>query len=488
MGHGSGTCLSPIYARLLGIESYGLVGVWTSLTAVLGILDLGLSTTLTRELARYSTEDDEFSHREMRDVVRTIEVVFWTLGAAAGVGIILLAPVISRHWVNAQRLSNTAVETSIRVMGIAFALQWPMGMYNGGLLGLQKQVAANVIQAVFTTIRVVGVAMLIWKISASILTFFVWQAAVMGAQTLITYVTLARSLPGRARAGVFQWELLTRNWRFSTGMFLISLLAIVLTQTDKIVVSKLLSLERFGYYTLAWAVGGALANLTNPVFVALFPRLAQLAKMDDSGELSRVYHDGCQTISVLLLPAAAVLSLFSREVLIAWSGDARLVAVASPVVALVAIGTALNGLMNTPYALQLAFGWTRLTVIVNAISVCVMVPLEYWLARRHGLVGAAAGWVILNAGYVVFQIGAVHARLLRGEQWRWYSTDVGLPLLGVAIVLVPVRVFMTVPEGRFAICGYLGSVAAAAMIGAGIITPGVRSRGLALLARWRLAS
>ncbi|MGA7120799.1 MAG: oligosaccharide flippase family protein, partial [Polyangiaceae bacterium] len=214
-----GLVFPPIYARLLGIESYGLVGVWSSLTAVLGILDLGLSTTLTREMARYSTDDDESSHREMRNAVRTIEVVFWVVGAVAGAGIVILAPVVANHWVNAQHISSDLVARSIRVMGVAFALQWPMGVYNGGLLGLQKQVTANVIQVAFTTIRVLGAAILVWKISSAIDVFFVWQAAVMAAQTLVTRVALAKSLPGRERAGAFQWKLLVRNWRFSTGMF-----------------------------------------------------------------------------------------------------------------------------------------------------------------------------------------------------------------------------------------------------------------------------
>jgi len=479
-----GLVFPPIYARLLGIESYGLVGVWSSLTAVLGILDLGLSTTLTRELARYSTDDDESSHREMRNAVRTIEVVFWAVGAVAGGGIVILAPFVAQHWVNAQHISSDLVARSIRVMGIAFALQWPMGVYNGGLLGLQKQVAANIIQVAFTTIRVLGAAVLVWKISAAIDVFFVWQAAVMATQTLVTKVALAKSLPGSERAGTFQLELLARNWRFSTGMFFISISSIALTQTDKIIVSKLLPLAQFGYYTLAWAVGGALTNFTNPVFVAVFPRLTQIAKKNQPEELSRVYHASCQIISVVLLPAAAVLSLFSREVLTAWSGDPRLVAEASNVVAVVAIGTALNGLMNIPYALTLAFGWTRLNAVANLIAVLLMAPMEYWLTKSYGLTGAAIGWLALNFGYVAILMPIIHRRLLRGEVWRWYLVDVGLPLAGLATVVLPFRWLIDWPGGRFMACVYLAGIGIVAVAAAAIAAPASRERGLALLGRW----
>lgn len=47
--------LIPVYIRYLGIEAYGLVGLLALLTALFGILDLGVTPTINRELARLST-------------------------------------------------------------------------------------------------------------------------------------------------------------------------------------------------------------------------------------------------------------------------------------------------------------------------------------------------------------------------------------------------------------------------------------------------
>jgi O-antigen/teichoic acid export membrane protein len=257
----------------------------------------------------------------------------------------------------------------------------------------------------------------------------------------------------------------------------------VLTQSDKIVVSKLLTLEQFGYYTLAWTVGGALANLVNPVFVAVFPRLSQLVKQEDSQELSRVYHASCQLVAVVVLPAAATLALFSREVLFAWSGDPRVVSTAAPVVTMVAAGMALNGLMNVPYALMLAFGWTRLNIAANLIAVFTIAPLEYVVTARYGLIGAAAGWVALNAGYVCFLIPVMHRRVLRGQKGRWYVVDVALPSLGLAAVLVPLRAAVRFPGGRLGNCLYLAAIGAAGVLAAIAAAPEVRHRALALLSK-----
>src|SRR5262249_47553130 len=126
----------PLYARWLGIEAYGLVGVYLTLTAVLSVLDLGLSTTLGREIARLSVADRDVG-KQMVDLVRSLEVVFWLVGSFAGLAIALFAPLLAGYWIRVRALDSGTVEASVRLMGLVFALQWPAGLYNGGLLGLQ---------------------------------------------------------------------------------------------------------------------------------------------------------------------------------------------------------------------------------------------------------------------------------------------------------------------------------------------------------------
>ncbi|MBW1819154.1 MAG: oligosaccharide flippase family protein, partial [Deltaproteobacteria bacterium] len=65
----------PLYIQFLGVEAYGLVGFYASLKAVSSIFDFGLSTTLNREVARYtgSLEGQGF----VSDTIRTLEVVYW---------------------------------------------------------------------------------------------------------------------------------------------------------------------------------------------------------------------------------------------------------------------------------------------------------------------------------------------------------------------------------------------------------------------------
>ena len=107
-----GFAFVPFYIKLMGIEAYGLVGFFSTLVAVFALLDLGLTTTLNRELARYSALPDKAL--EMRNLVRTLEVVYWGLAGLIGLITMLLAPFIARQWLHFEDLP-TAFSTNLIV-------------------------------------------------------------------------------------------------------------------------------------------------------------------------------------------------------------------------------------------------------------------------------------------------------------------------------------------------------------------------------------
>jgi O-antigen/teichoic acid export membrane protein len=240
---------------------------------------------------------------------------------------------------------------------------------------------------------------------------------------------LWHALPRGEHVARFRLPLLRSVRRFAGGLTATALVSLALTQMDKVVLSRMLSLEAFGYYSLAAVAAGGLHYLIGPVFTAIFPRLSQLVVLGDEHELSRFYHVACQIASVAVLPAAAVLVFFSRDVALAWTHSATTAALTYQIIAILAAGTAMNGLMHVPYALQLANGWTSLTFMSNLIATIVLVPAMIVLASRFGGVGAASVWLVLNLGYVLITARLMHRRLLRGELARWYFGDIGIALI-----------------------------------------------------------
>lgn len=417
----------PIYINLLGIESYGLIGIFASILSIVSILDMGLGITLNREMARLATIKDK--SQEMRDLVRTLEIPYWLIGFFIGFIIVLISPYIANSWVKVEKLPIDSVQFAIIIMGIAIAFQWPLSFYSGGLMGLQQQVTLNLINSVMATIRGLGAILVLLFVAPTIEAFFLWQIIAYIFHTSLATFFLWYNLPKVTKAARFRYNLLKGIWRFAAGITGISILATLLTQLDKIILSRMLTLEMFGYYSLATVVAVSLYRVISPVFSAIYPQFTKIITLGAQHELLSLYHNSAQLVSVLTFSAAIVLSLFSKEILMLWIRNPVTVENTYLLVSILVIGTALNCIMNIPYALQLASGWTKLTFYVNLVSAIVIIPLIIVLTNLYGSVGAASVWVILNSGYLLINVQIMHTQLLPTEKWRWYREDVIKPLI-----------------------------------------------------------
>jgi len=427
--------LIPIYLKLLGIEAWAVIGLYTSLQSLALLLDLGLSATLNREMARLSLQPAKA--QEMRDLVRTFELIYWGFAAAIGAIVFAAAPLIANRWLHGNQLTAETITGAIRLMGLAIVFNWPFALYSGGLLGLQRQVLLSGLNFGISTFRGLGAVLILWQLSRTLHAFFLWQVVSSVLQICFAAWFLQHSLPTTKQPARFHLEYLQSRWRFAAGMSGFTVMYVVLMQMDKIILSRLLNLETFGYYVLSSAVAASLFVLITPLFSAVFPRFTQLVALEEQEGLKEIYHHSCQLMSVVILPVSIVIAFFSKQILFLWTGNATTVEHTHLILSVLIIGTALNGLMHLPYALQLAHGWTRLAFNLNLVMVLVLAPSIILMVLRYGPIGAAIVWVIFNFGLVLVGVQLMHHRLLRGEQWRWYVEDVGLPLavsLGTALL------------------------------------------------------
>ena len=444
-----GLIFIPLYIKFLGIESWGLIGVFATLLTIFGLLDMGISTTLNREMARLSALSGK--EQDMRNLVRTLEMIYWCVAVFVGITAVSLSPFIAHHWIKAGHLSIKTIEQAFLIMGFAVALQMPIGFYSGGLLGLQRQVLLNVINAGMSTLRGVGAVLILWLVSSTIQAFFLWQIIISIMNVGLLAFFLWRSLPLNENKIVFQKQLLKGIWRSALGMSGISVLGVILTQLDKVVLSKMLSLEMFGYYMLASMVSIGLGKFFIPVFYSIYPKFTQLIAINDQDGLKEFYHKSCQFMSVLILPLAIVIALFSYEIILLWTHNPETARRTHLLVSILICGTALNGLTSPPYALQLASGWTRLPIYTNLIAVILFVPLIIFMVARFGAIGGAIAWLALNIGFVIFWIPAMHKRLLVKEKWRWYWQDVCSPIVVSGTIAGSCRLFVSGSLSQFMI-------------------------------------
>lgn len=428
-----GLAFVPFYIKLMGIEAYGLLGFMVTIQAVMFLLDLGLSQSLNREMARLSVRPD--SEVQLTNTVRTLEVIYWGMAAVVFLILAFSSRFIANHWLSAEKLSSEEIVDALRMMAALIAVRWPIAIYSGGLNGLQCQVLLNAISAITATLQGGGAVLVLIYIQPTIHAFLIWQLIVSVINVLVMRYALWRSLP-RNISGAFTKDIVLGLWRFAAGMMAITLTSVLLMQTDKILLSKLLSLEVFGYYTFASAVGSIVGRVIAPILTAYYPKITSFVAANDQQGLIKIYHQGCQILSVVVLPVSLILIFFSNEILTIWTQNETLASQSALLLSLLVIGNTLNGLMTLPYLLQLAHGWTRLAMYTNSLLVLLAIPLIYVATSYWGANGAASIWVAINATYILFSIHLIHRRLLVTEKWSWYKNDLGKILISALIVVV----------------------------------------------------
>lgn len=469
-----GVVFIPLYIKLLGMEAFGLVGLMLSIQALSMLFDLGMGGVLNRELARRA--HSVTAARTMGDLVRTFEWLVWPIALMIVLGVSLSSSLLANHWLHPEHLSHAATAHAIAIMGLAVALQWPSSFYASGLSGLERQPVLNLINAGFATLRGAGVLAVLYWVSPTISAFMWWYAAVGAFQSLVSALTLWHILPRKPdQCAAFRLSELRAAGRFAGGLIAIMTLAVLLTQLDRIVISAMLPLVELGYFSLAMSISAGMGRMVQPMFNALYPRYSRLVSLNQHDSLKQLYHLSNQCLAVVIAALAAILIVFGQEVIYLWTGDAATAAKLALPLSLLVAGTALNGLMNLPYALQLAHGWTRLTVASNLVALILGIPFCIWAVARHGILGAASLWFLINLGYVAINIPLMHRRLLRGELSTWYLRDIAPPFAGAVAVVLFARYLHPALNRNAQGILQLGVISGLALIFAALASPLVRA-------------
>lgn len=469
----------PYYIQYLGMEAYGLIGFYAMLQACLNLLDMGMSTTLSREMARFT--GGTHTTLSIRDLLRSLEILCFSIAGIYILGIWLSADWIAHSWLKANQLPAATIAQAFLVMGGVTALRFIEGLYRGAILGLQKQVVFNLATAIMATLRGLGaVAVLAW-VQPTIQAYFVWQGLVSILTLAVFIVVVYSNLPEGVRSGRFCRQELGKVWRFAGGVMATTFLAIILTQVDKMMLSRILPLEEFGNYSLVVTVSNILAMLIAPITQAHYPRMTELISQDRRDELSQVFHRGAQLGTVACGAAAMTLFFFGESIIAIWTGNPELAANVFPLLKIMTCGTLLNSLWHMPYVAQLAYGWSSFAARINLVAVIVLIPMMFLATSAYGAFGAAAIWVALNAGYIFIASHFMFSRILTQEKFHWFGYDLFMPTLSVFAVVLFFSRWQTLVSGKYFQLGFIFFSGTLALVAGMAVSRDLRSLLLSYL-------
>ncbi|WP_298675326.1 oligosaccharide flippase family protein [uncultured Sphingomonas sp.] len=453
----------PVYVSALGIESYALVGIFAALQAWLALLDLGMTPTLQREMARFS--GGLVSPTRIRDLLRSVEMICAAIGMLAALALLLGADFIATRWLRTN-LPPTEVRTALQCMGVVIGLRFWEAIYRSALYGLERQVWFNGFNVIATTARFGGAALVVLLWRPSIVAFFSWHLLVSAISVILLRAKLGVAIPSDGRAARFSPSALAEIKAFALGMIGINLTALILTQADKVILTRILPMTEFGFYTLAFTMCSVLVAVTAPIVQGAYPRLVRSVAAGDRAAFEATYHRGAQLVAIVASSGAAVLCVFSGLVVRVWTNDPAIAAKTGSLLAALAGGTFLNALMQIPYFGMLAEGETRFTLRMNIVAAVILIIVLLIAVPRYGALAAAETWLAINSGFVTVGLALLHRRHLKGLLHKWYVRDTLPAVTAAFMICVVLRLIAPGADmdriGGFALLTLAGALALAA--------------------------
>lgn len=382
----SGFLFVPLYIRYLGFESYSVISFTLIISGLIVILDAGLTATLSREFAR--ADNDQV---EKNEIYKTLETCYFLIGLIIIILVFSLSDVISSKWINIATINSSLISFYIRVFSFDIGFQMLFRFYMGGLLGLEKHVKANLYQISLGIVRNALVVIAIMNLP-TLKTFFIWQCVSSIIYAVLIKLSLEKTLIGKYSLNIkmkIDKKIILKIWRFAGGIMLISLVSALNTQMDKLAISKLLSLETLGYYTLAVSLSNVIVAIATPFSSAILPRFTNLFSGGKIKEASMLYQKIGLFLAVAIFSIYANMLFFSEQLFYVWTGNLELASNAHFYLPYIAFSMSMLAVAVIPYSVALANGYTKLNNIMGIISLFVTLP-GYWIATSiYGGIGAA---------------------------------------------------------------------------------------------------
>ena len=388
----------PWYLDALGPAQFGLISFIVVLQAMLGLLDAGMSQALIREfsLGFNTKQGAQLSNAK---VLFVFERIYWIFALIAAVTLIILSDVVVHYWLNIGSLSSGLGQQAVIGAAVIFFVQFPGSIYRSLLVGNQAQMTLNGLMLMGAVLRHPGgIIVMLW--SPTLLSYIFWNCLISLFETLMRAKFSWRILNVKRSNVHWNFRFVNRLWKPLIGLAGASMLAALTVLMDKIILSRMVSIEQFGYYATASTAAIGVLQMIYPIIQAVLPQAIQLNNNPQA--LRKLSVHLIVAISIIVILSTVIFLTVGHGLLSLWLKKPEAIEAVYPLLSILLFGTALNAFYNVGYINWLVYGKTRRILLVNSISLVLAVILIPPFVISYGTSGAALGWLIINLiGFVI---------------------------------------------------------------------------------------
>jgi O-antigen/teichoic acid export membrane protein len=380
--------LIPVYLKNIGHDQWGIVAVCMSIQGFLYLLDAGLGQILPRDIAQ--TQGDK------RKEIKSFFVFARIYSILAGTGFVIgqiAAGWLASSWLQSDLVNERELELAIRIILVQFLFQFTNNVHIGYWNGLQAQKEANLRQLGFGTLKHITALFLVLYWTPTAIAYLIPFAVLSFVECLFNRISILKRMHSQERSQPVTAIETWRTLQSAGGLGGAVLIGMLISQMDRIILSRSVSLVDFGIYVVVANLGIAFLQLQGPLLRAFLPRVAS----DAYSSIGAVWPNHrilwISSLSICVIPCLLV-AFFSEEILKLWINDSQIVEKGAMPLKFILVAVAINGLYNVTHLKILALNKTRFLFFLNAGILLMYVLIVPSLARSYGILAGGFGWLL----------------------------------------------------------------------------------------------
>lgn len=397
---GIGVILLPFFLEMLGKEQYGLIGSFVVFQACMQILDAGVSGVLTRQ--SIITQKNIKSFESFIITLKYVFVLFTGISISIAIFGWYFSEKYSVMWFKTN-IGDEVIIFSVALMFSVFALRYIQGPLRSLLLSYEKHKLISLIDIVYFSLSGPA-ALLVLKISNGDITdyFMVQIFSALFVLAVLSYFAWSETLKvimelkGNKNDGVLVKTSLSELVKFGMQLSTLSMLWVIINQSDKLVLTKYMDLSEFSFYAVSISIlglvnifVGATTQTVRPKLIAYLNRL-QLDKFISLYKNTVIYLIG------LLIPLIMFLIFFGEDLLFFWTGKEELSTKVMLYLPYLLIGTFFVAMSEFSFMILYSTGNLKEHTIFYSLVSLFIIPLNIFVASNFLGEGSSKLFMCIN--------------------------------------------------------------------------------------------
>ncbi len=379
----------PVIIGRLGLGDYGAFVFVNTVTAMVGLLDLGFTVTLIKYASQHYAEKDFVQLTKLFHAGNALYLIIGLLGLA----IFFVVGKFFLPFFNFQGATADHILIVFLIAGLVFfvnAINSSFTIVPHALQRFDIHTKLSVAQLVVSQTAVLIAVSLGYKLKVIMLIQLVSAVAVS-----LGYIYYSRKILPEVNIWGISFEKIKIKLilKFSGFAALINLASSSLLQFDRLVIPAMLGPAALSFYSVPGSIVTKIPGTISSFSGIFFPLTSSLQSQGDMQTVRHIYRRAFRNFTLLAAIMTTTVLVFSHKILLFWLGPEFAEKSASVLVVL-----ALTHFVLSLYAplSNFLFGLGKLKIlavsaavmaIVNLISLFILVP-------RFGILGAAWAYLI----------------------------------------------------------------------------------------------